>query len=48
MTLEQAQSAGCKTVIVGVANRGGGIPPSWRATLEKALVMGFDVASGQI
>jgi uncharacterized NAD-dependent epimerase/dehydratase family protein len=46
MTLEQAQTAGCKTVIVGVANRGGVIPQSWRATLEKALVMGFDVASG--
>lgn len=46
MTLEEAKAAGCKTVIVGVANRGGVIPQSWLSTLEQALVMGFDVASG--
>ncbi len=46
MTLEEAKAAGCKTVIVGVANRGGVIPQSWLSTLEKALVMGFDIASG--
>ena len=46
MSLEEAKAAGCKTVIVGVANRGGIIPQSWLSTLEQALVMGFDVASG--
>lgn len=46
MTLEDAKAAGCKTVIVGVANRGGVIPQSWLSTLEQALVMGFDIASG--
>lgn len=46
MTLEEAWDAGCKTVIVGIANRGGVIPQSWLSTLEKALVMGFDIASG--
>ena len=38
MTLEEAKAAGCKTVIVGVANRGGIIPQSWLSTLEQALV----------
>lgn len=46
MSLEEAKAAGCKTVIVGVANRGGVIPQSWLSTLEQALVMGFDIASG--
>lgn len=46
MTLEEAKAAGVKTVIVGVANRGGVIPQSWLSTLETALVMGFDIASG--
>ncbi|MEQ8443150.1 MAG: N-acetyltransferase DgcN [Alphaproteobacteria bacterium] len=46
MTLEEAKAAGCKTVVVGVANRGGVIPQSWLSTLEEALVMGFDIASG--
>lgn len=46
MSLEEAKAAGCKTVIVGVANRGGVIPQSWLSTLETALVMGFDIASG--
>ena len=46
MTLEEAKAAGVKTIIVGVANRGGIIPQSWLSTLEQALVMGFDIASG--
>jgi len=46
MTLEQAKAAGVKTVIVGVANRGGKIGGSWTETLVWALEMGMDLASG--
>ena len=46
MTLGEAKAAGVKTVIVGVANRGGVIPRLWLPMLEEALVMGFDIASG--
>lgn len=46
MTLEQAKVAGVKTVIVGVANRGGKIGGSWTATLVHALELGMDLASG--
>ncbi|MBP5856833.1 DUF1611 domain-containing protein [Marivibrio halodurans] len=46
MDLEQGREAGCQTLVVGVANRGGKIPPNWRETLEKALAMGYDIASG--
>jgi len=46
MTLEQAKAAGVKTVIVGVANRGGLIGESWTSVLKQALEMGMDLASG--
>lgn len=46
MTLEQAKAAGVKTVIVGVANRGGKIGGSWTETLVRALELGMDLASG--
>ncbi len=46
MTMEEAAAAGIKTVIVGVANRGGIIAPSWVEQLVKALDLGMDVASG--
>ncbi len=46
MTLEQAKAAGVKTVIVGVANRGGLIGESWTGVLKQALEMGMDLASG--
>ena len=46
MTLEQAKAAGVKTVIVGVANRGGKIGGNWTETLVKALELGMDLASG--
>ncbi|MCR9218850.1 MAG: DUF1611 domain-containing protein [Alphaproteobacteria bacterium] len=46
MTLEEGLAAGCKTLVVGVANRGGVIPQNWRDSLETALVMGYDIASG--
>ncbi len=46
MTLEQAKAAGAKTLVIGVANRGGVISAAWKAVLVKALEMGFDIASG--
>jgi uncharacterized NAD-dependent epimerase/dehydratase family protein len=46
MTLEQAKAAGVKTIIVGVANRGGLIGESWTGVLKQALEMGLDLASG--
>ena len=46
MTLEAAAAAGAKTVIVGVANRGGVISDAWAATLVRAIELGFDIASG--
>lgn len=46
MTLDEAAAAGAKTVIVGVANRGGVIGPSWVEQLVRACELGFDIASG--
>ncbi len=46
ISLEQAAEAGVKTLILGVANRGGVIPPQWRQTLVRALALGLDIASG--
>ena len=46
MTLEQAKAAGAKTVVIGVANRGGYISSAWKEVLVEALKMGFDLASG--
>ncbi|WP_099825943.1 N-acetyltransferase DgcN [Oceaniglobus indicus] len=46
MTLEQAKAAGVKTIVVGVANRGGVISPAWKAVLKQGIEMGFDVAAG--
>ncbi|MEE9428316.1 MAG: N-acetyltransferase DgcN [Paracoccaceae bacterium] len=46
MTLAEAKAAGAKTLVIGVANRGGEISSAWRAVLVEALEMGFDIASG--
>lgn len=46
MTLEQAKAAGAKTLVIGVANRGGMISQAWQEVLVSALKMGFDIASG--
>ncbi|MQQ10446.1 DUF1611 domain-containing protein [Epibacterium sp. SM1979] len=46
MTLEEAKEAGAKTLVIGVANRGGVISAAWKELLVKALEMGFDIASG--
>jgi uncharacterized NAD-dependent epimerase/dehydratase family protein len=46
MSLEEAVAAGCKTLVVGVANRGGLIPENWVESLAHALELGLDVAAG--
>ncbi|MBM85615.1 MAG: EBNA-1 nuclear protein [Rhodospirillaceae bacterium] len=46
MTIKEAQAAGVKTVILGVANRGGVIPKNWTSELVDAVNRGMDVASG--
>ena len=46
MTLEQARAAGAKTLVIGVANRGGVISAAWKKVLVQALEEGFDLASG--
>ena len=46
MTLEEGLAAGAKTLVIGVANRGGVISESWQDVLEDALKLGYDIASG--
>ena len=42
----EAVAAGARTLIVGVANRGGVISPAWISVLTQALAAGLDLASG--
>lgn len=46
MTVTEGAEAGARTLIVGVANRGGVIPETWSDTLAGALEAGLDLASG--
>ncbi len=46
LTIEQAIEKGAKTLVIGVANRGGFISDSWREVLKHALEAGMDLASG--
>jgi len=46
MTLAEAKEAGAKTLVIGVANRGGIISDAWKKILIQALEEGFDIASG--
>lgn len=46
MTPQAAAKAGARTLVVGVANRGGRISPAWIPTLKAALEAGMDVACG--
>ena len=41
MTLAEAQAAGAKTLVIGVANRGGIISAAWKEILIEALNMGL-------
>ncbi|MEO1065826.1 MAG: N-acetyltransferase DgcN [Pseudomonadota bacterium] len=46
MTLDEGLSAGAKTLVVGVANRGGIISDTWISVLLEALDKGYDIAAG--
>ncbi|MEM9012293.1 MAG: N-acetyltransferase DgcN [Pseudomonadota bacterium] len=46
LTIEEAAAKGARTLIVGVANRGGVISQAWTEVLVSALAAGFDIASG--
>jgi uncharacterized NAD-dependent epimerase/dehydratase family protein len=46
MDIPAAVAAGVRTMVVGVANRGGTISPAWIEVLEQALAAGLDLASG--
>jgi uncharacterized NAD-dependent epimerase/dehydratase family protein len=46
MNFQEAAKAGAKTVIVGVANRGGVLSPDWVEMLAGAMELGMDLASG--
>jgi len=46
MSLSEGLESGAKTLVIGVANRGGVISDIWTEVLVKALDLGFDLASG--
>lgn len=46
MDVAAASKAGAKTLVVGVANRGGKISDSWISVLVEALETGMDLAAG--
>ncbi|MDH2326501.1 DUF1611 domain-containing protein [Cereibacter sp. SYSU M97828] len=46
LTIAEAKAAGVKTLVIGVANRGGVISPAWKKVLIEALEQGLDLASG--
>lgn len=46
VSVREAADKGAKTLVIGVANRGGVISPGWIPTLLDALEAGMDLASG--
>jgi len=46
MSVEAAAAVGAKTLVVGVANRGGVVAESWIPVLTRALERGLDLAAG--
>ena len=46
LTIEEAASRGAKTLVIGVANRGGVIGEDWIPALLTAMELGMDLASG--
>ena len=46
LSLEVAWERGARTLVIGVANRGGTVSPGWLGVLERALRIGYDIASG--
>ncbi|MBK0399725.1 DUF1611 domain-containing protein [Limibaculum sp. M0105] len=46
MTIAEAAAAGAKTLVIGVANRGGVISDAWQSVLIEAMEAGMDIAAG--
>ncbi|MEM8790474.1 MAG: N-acetyltransferase DgcN [Pseudomonadota bacterium] len=46
MTIAEAAAAGAKTLVIGVANRGGVISETWSTVLIEAMEAGMDIAAG--
>ncbi len=46
MTPAEAAAAGARAMVIGVANPGGVIPPSWMAELLAAIEAGLDLVAG--
>ena len=46
LSIAEAVDKGVKTLVIGVANRGGVISPSWKSVLIEAMEAGLDLASG--
>ncbi len=46
MSPSAAKAAGARSLLIGVANAGGFIPPHWEAVLIEALEAGLDLVSG--
>lgn len=46
LSVPEAARAGAKTLVIGVANRGGVISPAWIEVLLEALEQGMDIAAG--
>jgi uncharacterized NAD-dependent epimerase/dehydratase family protein len=46
MTVAEAAAAGARTLVIGVANRGGVISEAWTEVLVEAMEAGMDIAAG--
>ena len=46
LSIKEAASMGAKTLVIGVANRGGIISDKWKDVLKEAIISGLDIASG--
>ena len=46
LSIKEAVSMGAKTLVIGVANRGGIISDKWKDVLKEAIISGLDIASG--
>jgi len=46
LSLQDAKEKGARTLVIGVANRGGILADHWQTTLLEALSLGYDIANG--
>ena len=46
LSIKESVSMGAKTLVIGVANRGGIISDKWKDVLKEAIISGLDIASG--